>query len=296
MREETMENPFSSTYSEQTDFELVQASLTGNKQALEALILRHQPFIYNVALKMTMSPQEAEDLTQEVLLKAITNLSQFQRKSAFRTWLYRIAFNHILNVSKRRREEMITSFEGYGQFLDSIPNTELTQDEAIALKETVEEVKLSCMSGMLLCLDREQRLIYILGEVFRIDHRLAGEILEISPDNFRQKLTRARRDLYNFMNDKCGLVNKNNPCRCPKKTKGLVQVGIVDPERMQFNAHYVQRIHDLIPERAAKMLNTYEEQYQRLFSEHPFQMSARSARIVDDILNNKTIREIFDLN
>ena len=291
-----MENPFSSTYSEQTDFELVQASLTGNKQALEALILRHQPFIYNVALKMTMSPQEAEDLTQEVLLKAITNLSQFQRKSAFRTWLYRIAFNHILNVSKRRREEMITSFEGYGQFLDSIPNTELTQDEAIALKETVEEVKLSCMSGMLLCLDREQRLIYILGEVFRIDHRLAGEILEISPDNFRQKLTRARRDLYNFMNDKCGLVNKNNPCRCPKKTKGLVQVGIVDPERMQFNAHYVQRIHDLIPERAAKMLNTYEEQYQRLFSEHPFQMSARSARIVDDILNNKTIREIFDLN
>ncbi|HKY54259.1 MAG TPA: hypothetical protein VJM08_08145, partial [Anaerolineales bacterium] len=148
----------------------------------------------------------------------------------------------------------------------------------------------------LLCLDREQRLIYILGEVFRIDHRLAGEILEVSPDNFRQKLARARRDLYNFMNDKCGLVNKNNPCRCPKKTKGLVQVGIVDPERMQFNAHYVQRIHDLIPERASKILSTYEEQYQRLFSEHPFQMSARSARIVDDILNNKTIREIFDLN
>jgi RNA polymerase sigma factor (sigma-70 family) len=292
-----MEYPFSVTnYSDQTDLELVQASLKGNKQALEMLILRHQPFIYNVALKMTMSPQEAEDVTQEVLLKVITNLSQFQGKSAFRTWLYRIAFNHILNMGRRSREEMITSFEGYGQFLDSIPNTDLTQDEAVALKETVEEVKLSCMSGMLLCLDREQRLIYILGEVFRIDHRLASEILEISPDNFRQKLARARRDLYNFMNDKCGLVNKNNPCRCPKKTKGLVQIGIVDPERLQFNAQYVQRIQDLAPERAAKMLNAYEEQYQRLFSEHPFQMARRSARIVDDILNNETIREIFDLN
>lgn len=292
-----MENPFSVTnYLEQTDLDLVQASLTGNKQALEALILRHQPFIYNVALKMMMSPQEAEDVTQEVLLKAITNLSQFQGKSAFRTWLYRIAFNHILNMSRRSREQTITSFEGYGQFLDSIPNTDLTQDEAIILKETVEEVKLSCMSGMLLCLDREQRLIYILGEVFRIDHRLASDMLEISPDNFRQKLARARRDLYNFMNDKCGLVNKNNPCRCPKKTKGLVQLGIVDPERLQFNAHYVQHIHDLVPKRAAKMLNTYEEQYQRLFSEHPFQMSARSARVVDEILNNKTIREIFDLD
>lgn len=292
-----MENPFSVTnYADQADLELVRASLQGNRQALEMLILRHQPFLYNVALKMTMSPQDAEDVVQEVLLKAITSLSQFEGKSAFRTWLYRIAFNHILNMGKRSREQTFSSFEGYGQFLDAVPNTELTQDEAVVLKETVEEVKLSCMSGMLLCLDREQRLVYILGEVFRVDHRLASEFLEISPDNFRQKLARARRDLYNFMNNKCGLVNKDNPCRCPKKTKGLVQIGIVDPERLQFNAHYVKRIRELIPERAAKMLNTYEEHYQRLFSEHPFQISARSARIVDEILNNKTIREIFELH
>lgn len=291
-----MENPFSITnYSEQSDLELIQASLTGHKQALEMLILRHQSFIYNVALKMTMSPADAEDVTQEVLLKAITNLSQFQGKSAFRTWLYRIAFNHILNMSKRSKEMFFTTFENYGHFLDSVPNTDLTQDEAITMKETVEEVKLSCMSGMLLCLDREQRLIYILGEVFRVDHRLASDFLEISPDNFRQKLTRARRDLYNFMNHKCGLVNKNNPCRCPKKTKGLVQSGIVDPHQLQFNTHYVQRIHELVPERAEKMLSSYEEHYQKLFGEHPFQVSVKSARIVDDILNNETIKEIFEL-
>jgi len=292
-----MENPFSVTnYSERTDLELVRASLHGNKQALETLILRHQPFIYNVALKMTASAQDAEDITQEVLLKVITNLSQFEGKSAFRTWLYRIVFNHILNMEKRSKEEMFLSFEGYGRFLDATPNVELAQDEAIALKETIEEVKFGCMSGMLLCLDREQRLTFILGEVFGIDHRLASEFLEITPDNFRQRLARARRDLYNFMNNKCGLVNKNNPCRCPKKTKGMIQMGIVDPERLQFNTNYVQRIRDLIPERAEKMLNTYEEQYQRLFGEHPFQMLMRSQKIVQDILNNETIKEIFELN
>lgn len=200
-----------------------------------------------------------------------------------------------MNVRKRSKEETFSRFEGYGYFLDAIPNTELTQDEAVALKETVEEVKLSCMSGMLLCLDREQRMIYILGEVFRIDHRLAGEILEISPDNFRQKLARARRDLYNFMNNKCGLVNKSNPCRCPKKTKGLVQMGVVDLERLQFNTHYVQRIRDLVPERAERMLSAHEEHYQRLFSEHPFRMSERSRRVVENILDNETIKEIFEL-
>jgi RNA polymerase sigma factor (sigma-70 family) len=292
-----MENPFSVTnYSEQADLELVQAGLNGNKQALEMLVLRHQPFIYNVALKMTMSAEDAADVTQEVLLKAITNLSKFEGRSAFRTWLYRIVFNHILNMKKLPREEMIASFEGYGAFLDAVPNLDLTGEEAVVMKETVEEVKFSCMSGMLLCLDRDQRLIYILGEVFRIDHRLASDILEMSPDNFRQKLSRARRDLYNFMNNKCGLVNKGNPCRCPKKTKGLMQMGIVDPAHLQFNVQYVQRIHDLIPERAEKMLNTYDEHYQRLFAAHPFQISAKSARIVDDILNNETIKEIFELD
>lgn len=290
-----MDNPFSTAgYSDSADLDLVQASLGGGKRALEMLILRHQPFIYNVALKMTANPFDAEDITQEVLLKAITSLSQFQAKSSFRTWLYRIAFNHIVNLKKRPQEAMFSTFAEYGQFLDSVPNTDLTAEEALVLKSTVEEVKFSCMSGMLLCLSRDQRLIFILGEVFGIDHRLASEILEISPDNFRQKLARARHDLYQFMNSKCGLVNKSNPCRCPKKTKALMQMGIVDPEHLRFNAHYVQRIEDVVPDRAEKMLNTFEG-YQKLFTEHPFQMSAVSQRIVQDILNNDTIREIFDL-
>lgn len=291
-----MENPFSSThFTESADLELVQASLKGNKKALEMLILRHQPFIYNVALKMTMRPPDAEDITQEVLIKAITNLSQYQGKSAFRTWLYRIVFNHILNMKKRVTEETFSSFEGYGYFLDSIPDQDLTEEEALALKDAVEEVKISCMSGMLLCLSREQRLVYILGEIFKINHILAGELLEMSPDNFRQKLSRARKDLYNFMNNKCGLVNRSNPCRCPKKTKGLIQAGAVDPQHLRFNVYYVQRVQDLVPERSEKMLHVYEEQYARLYGEHPFQVSAKSHRIVQDILNNKIIQEIFEL-
>ena len=63
------------------------------------------------------------------------------------------------------------------------------------------------MSGMLLCLDREQRLAFIVGAIFGVSDTVAADVLEISPDNFRQRLARARRELRNFMNDKCGLVN-----------------------------------------------------------------------------------------
>jgi hypothetical protein len=57
----------------------------------------------------------------------------------------------------------------------------------------------------------------------------------------------------------------------------------------------VQRIRDLVPDRAEKMLDTYEEHYERLFSEHPFAMSERSHRLVGSILNNATIEGILEL-
>ena len=81
------------------------------------------------------------------------------------------------------------------------------------MQQEIEESKVSCMAGMLMCLDREQRLIYIVGELFEIDHNMGSEIFGTSPANFRQKLSRARKDLYHWMHDKCGLVNKENPCR-----------------------------------------------------------------------------------
>lgn len=82
------------------------------------------------------------------------------------------------------------------------------------------------MTGMLLCLSREQRLVYVLGEIFEIESKSGYELLNLTPDNYRQILSRAIKDLYQFMNQKCGLINKKNPCRCPKKHEGLFrQVG-----------------------------------------------------------------------
>lgn len=64
-----------------------------------------------------LSPFDAEDLTQEVLIKMVTKLAQFQGRSSFRTWLYRITFNHFLNTKKNALEEVISSLEEYGNAL-----------------------------------------------------------------------------------------------------------------------------------------------------------------------------------
>jgi len=80
------------------DYLLVTRARSGEREALETLVGRHQTWIYNIALRMLSHPQDAQDATQEILIKALTTLSWFEGRSSFRTWLYRIVLNHVLNI------------------------------------------------------------------------------------------------------------------------------------------------------------------------------------------------------
>lgn len=290
-----MDNPFSVDYTDYKDKALVDLSITGDKNALQSLIVRHQIFVYNLALKMSKNKQDSEDLTQEVFIKAITSLSQFKEKSSFRTWLYRITVNHFLNSKKRATELQTTDFESYFNSIDEIPNYSLNESEEKDLTETIEEIRINCTSGMLLCLSREQRMVYILGEMFEINHNLGGQIMEISAGNFRVKLTRARQDLYNWMNNKCGLINVNNPCRCSKKTKGYIKAGKVDPDNLQFNTNYRSKINELSKDKAVAITDSIETLNKKIFQDHPLQDSERAAKIMNEIFNNNIIKSILDI-
>jgi hypothetical protein len=148
---------------------------------------------------------------------------------------------------------------------------------------------------MLMCLDREQRLVYIVGEIFEIDHNIASEIFETTPDNFRQKLSRARKDLYQWMHNRCGLVNADNPCRCPKKTKGFITNGWVNPDNLKWNSNYKQKIADLTEQNIENTLLTIDDLYARLYKDHPFKISAKAENIVTEIINNDNLITAFGL-
>src|SRR4030095_5199464 len=134
-----MDNPFHINYPDQADTDLINLAIGGDKEALQNLITRHQVFVYNLALRMTRSVEDAEDLTQEVFIKAITALSKFEGKSQFRTWLYRITVNHFLNTKKRKAELKITDFETYFNSIDNMPIYELSNEEQNDLSESIEE-------------------------------------------------------------------------------------------------------------------------------------------------------------
>src|SRR5881397_3534401 len=265
-------NPFAENpATDPEDRVLVLRAKSGDREALEELVGRHQAWIYNIALRMLYHPQDAEDATQEILVKAVTALSSFEGRSSFRTWLYRIAVNHLLNTKRGRLEPARMSFNCYAHALDRTPDLDLPDQRSVPvdLRLLVDEARLSCTSGMLLCLDREQRLIYILGEILDVTDAVGAELLEISRENFRQRLTRARRDLHSFMNDKCGLVNRANPCRCAKKTRGFIKAGYVDPEHLVFVAERVRHVREVAPV-SAGALATLDRHCVDVFRAHPF--------------------------
>src|SRR5713101_3385036 len=134
---------------------LVMRARAGDRTALEELIQRHQGWIYNIAVRMLYHPQDAEDATQEILVKVLTRLSSFEGRSSFRTWLYRIVVNHVLNMRRGREEQKSITFSVYGDALDNTPDLDLPDPKGTSPDTNllVTEAMLSCTSGMLLCLE-----------------------------------------------------------------------------------------------------------------------------------------------
>lgn len=293
-----MENPFSNTdYKYSTDAVLIDKVLNGDKVSLNDLLSKHQDFIYNVALKMLNNVADAEDATQEVLIKIVTQLSKYDKaKAQFRTWLYRITFNHVLNMKKNQYETVVTDFSTFFGYIDQAPALAVSEVEEKEMAELFEESKIACMAGMIMCLDRMQRLIYIVGEVFSIDHNLAAEIFETTPDNFRQKLSRARRDLYNWMHKRCGLVNLENSCRGKSKTKSFIEAGYVDPKNLKWLSNYKHRMFEISEARIDDALDARDEIYRKLYTSHPFKTSLKANEAYQAILNNKNFASIMKLN
>jgi RNA polymerase sigma factor (sigma-70 family) len=281
-----------------TDVELAERANNGDRAALEQLVLRHQAWIYNIAVRMVFQPQDAEEVTQEVLIKVITKLSTFKGESKFRTWLYRIAANHVLNMKRRSAESRTTTFADYGAAIQRTPDLDLPDPKSVPVSVPilVEEAKNSCTMGMLLCLDRDQRLTFTLGAILGVSDAIGGEVLGMSADNFRQCLARARRDLHKFMNNQCGLVNESNPCRCPRKTRGFVLDGHVDPHHLLFVPEHVERVRDVAAETVREIDDLVERRHAAIFREHPFLQPSDHIDWLRRILELDDVRRALHLN
>ncbi len=212
--------------------ELARRALAGDRNAVHDLVRALQGDIYGLALRMLWNREDAEDATQEILVRMVTRLSQFDFRSRFETWVYRVATNHLLDVKKSAVERLHLSFSQFAEDLAEGLSTEGPADGERSL--LTEEVKIGCTLGMLQCLDRPHRLAYVLGGVLELPAAEAAEAMALEPATFRKRLQRARERIEQFTREYCGLVSDSAACQCNRRVPTAVQLGRARANDLQF--------------------------------------------------------------
>ena len=214
---------------------LVTKANSGDKKALESVINEIQDLVYNLSIKMLLFHDDAKDATQEILIKIVTHLSTFRHESKFTTWVYRVATNYLISHKGKKSNSYAMSFDEYEEQIDTgqSESVKYTQNEGeLSLLE--QDIRIGCTQGLLLCLNEEDRMVYILSVILDYNSKEGSEIIGISPENFRKKLSRSKTKIQNFMDNKCGIVNENNPCRCKKKIDFLVDNKLMNPKKLEY--------------------------------------------------------------
>jgi RNA polymerase sigma factor (sigma-70 family) len=212
--------------------EAARRAIDGDREALDDLVKGLQGDVYGLALRMLWNREDAEDATQEILVRVVTRLAQFDFRSKLKTWAYRIAVNYILDVKKSPVERMNLNFQ---RFADDLAEG-LSPDgpAATELSLLTEEVKIGCTLGMLQCLDRPHRLAYVFGEILELSGPDAAEVLEIPPALFRKRLQQARAAIASFTKAYCGLASDAAACACHRRVPAALRVGRIREDALDF--------------------------------------------------------------
>lgn len=293
--EETIYNPFSEGQtSESSDLRLISKSLQGDVDALELLIRRHQAWIYNIAVRMVFDPDHAKDVTQEILIKVVTKLSTFETdKASFRTWLYRIVANHV--ISEKRRKVVGKKAKN----VDYSFNEQLLDEQLGSNPESkilIEELKISCYLGALLCLNSKERLVIILGAILSIKDAIGSDIVGTTRANYRKILSRGRKKIFNFMNERCGLLNKDNPCLCSNKLNEAVDGGWLNPEKLVFYKGETKKVKEIVYRKVNDSHIAYYQDCIDFYRNQPFYQPHDFSKNVRAIVETDEFKKIFRLH
>lgn len=175
------------------EIKAIELSQAGDKGSYRRLVEAYQDRLFRLVLSLVHDREQAEDLTQEVFVKAWFALASFERQSAFYTWLYRIASNHCLDYLRKRRPNQISidrpvSEESEATFENQLEAPLSDQPEApiVALAEA---------AAIMEKLDPGQKMILCLRELEGHSYEELAEILKCPVNTVKSRLNRAREAL-----------------------------------------------------------------------------------------------------
>jgi len=176
--------------------ELIRRAQRGDLAAYEELVRHTHPQIYRLLYRMTANREDAEDLAQDVFLKAYAALARFQGTSSFYTWVYRIAINHALNFrEKNRRRALEMRLDDVDAGIERDPTfVELRARESPYRDVTMSELQ-KRLNGALQKLSEEHRMVVVLHDIEGLKHHEIAQMMKLSEGTVRSRLFYARQQL-----------------------------------------------------------------------------------------------------
>ena len=189
----------------------VDKATAGDKKALETLVAGVQDMVFNLSLRMLGTFADAEDATQDILLK------------------------------------------------------------------------MSCTNVMLQCLDTESRCIFILGTMFKIDSRIAGDILQMTPEAYRQRLSRIRKKMADFLGQYCGEYGRGK-CKCRERINYAIQNHRINPLQLDFMTTTEIPVQTMIDVKNA--MEDIDDLSQDFSFCKPYQSPERTKHLIQEFLDS----------
>ncbi|HBA85466.1 MAG TPA: RNA polymerase subunit sigma-24 [Verrucomicrobia bacterium] len=174
---------------------LLQKALHRDFEAYAQLIRLYHGKIFGLAYNMTGNREDAEDLTQDVFIKAYDALPRFQGQSSFYTWIYRIAVNRAINFLKKTRKRTILSLDDVNEGIERDPAyVELSAKETPLKDVTLAELQ-EKLNKALLTLSEKHRAVVVLHDIQGLPHEEIAKTLGCSTGTVRSRLFYARQCL-----------------------------------------------------------------------------------------------------
>lgn len=170
--------------------QLVRLAQEGSPAAFEELVTKYQPKVFSMALSFTRNREAADDLAQEIFLKAYLALPRFHGRSEFGTWLYRISVNHIKDFLRKKGRVREVSLDDVGE----VAFSDREQAEKAEM-EREAEARRALVQKSVLGLPDKYRVILTLRDIQGLSYEDVSRILRLSPGTVDSRLHRARRML-----------------------------------------------------------------------------------------------------
>ena len=190
---------------ENMDVYLANKAAKGDIEAFETLIIKYEKTIYNIALRMMISPEDAKDVSQNVLIKIYNNISRFKGDSLFSTWIYRITVNTCIDeIRKNKRKSEISMDDEDAGVGRVIQDTNLTPEQSAIEKEGYNSIITAINE-----LPEEYKTVITLRDIEGFSYQEVAEITECSLGTVKSRISRARAKLKELLLEKGELIESS---------------------------------------------------------------------------------------